>query len=221
MEHIQTALLVILTVVMFCFAACNKSSDPVSSGGTAEQGFIRIGTQVWTTVNLNVDHYRNGDTIPQVKDSITWAGLTTGAWCYYNNDTAYGRIYGKLYNWYAVNDPRGLVPVGWHIPSDTEWTTLSNFLGGDTIAGGKMKATTLWESPNTGATNSSGFTALPGGFRLNNFNFYSIGKESGFWSSSDNIAYAWYRSLHFYVSELFRITYDKRMGLSVRCVWDN
>jgi uncharacterized protein (TIGR02145 family) len=99
--------------------------------------------------NLNVSHYRNGDVIPQVTDPTAWSSLTTGAWCYYNNDTANGTVYGKLYNWYAVNDPRGLSPQGWHVPTDAEWTNLTSCLGGESLAGGKMKATTLWDSPNT------------------------------------------------------------------------
>jgi uncharacterized protein (TIGR02145 family) len=105
---------------------------------------VTIGTQVWTTKNLDVATYRNGDVIPQVQDKDAWANLTTGAWCYYENDAKNGVKYGKLYNWYAVNDPRGLAPAGWHIPTDGEWTVLENSLGDD--AGKKMKSTSGWES---------------------------------------------------------------------------
>ncbi|MFA6571391.1 MAG: fibrobacter succinogenes major paralogous domain-containing protein, partial [Bacteroidota bacterium] len=133
---------------------------------------ILIGTQVWMKKNLDVDHYRNGDTIPEVKDPKIWAKLKTGAWCYYGNSLDEGKIYGKLYNWFAVNDPRGLAPAGWHIPTDTEWTTLTSNLGGESGAGGKMKSKGtlegddgLWFRPNTGASNESGFSALPGGWR--------------------------------------------------------
>ena len=127
---------------------------------------VQIGAQIWTLKNLDVTTYRNGDPIPQVTDLTAWGNLTTGAWCYYDNDPNNGAIYGKLYNWYAVNDPRGLAPQGWHVPTETEWTTLINYLGGASVAGGKMKSTgtTYWGSPNTG-TNSSGFSALPGGLR--------------------------------------------------------
>src|SRR5215831_16247905 len=97
---------------------------------------IKIGTQVWMNKNLDITHYRNGDPIPYVQGSAEWAALTTGAWCWFNNDSANGVIYGKLYNWYAVNDPRGLAPAGWHMPSDSEWTKLQTFLGGDSVAGG-------------------------------------------------------------------------------------
>eukprot|EP01035_Chromulina_nebulosa_P028724 gene28724-37965_t len=115
---------------------------------------VRIGTQVWMSKNLNVSKYRNGDVIPQVTDPTQWANLTTGAWCYNSNNTANGIVYGKLYNWYAVDDPRGLAPVG-----------------GGSVAGGKMKATILWINPNTEATNDTGFTGLPAGYRGDNASF--------------------------------------------------
>jgi len=161
---------------------------------------VTIGSQIWTGCNLDVATYRNGDTIPQVTDPVAWAALTTGAWCYYNNDSANGVIYGKLYNWYAVNDPRGLAPTGYHIPSDAEWTTLTDYLGGLTIAGGKMKQVGLcnWETPNTDAIDSSGFTGLPGGFCSVNGSFSLIGRNSYWWSSSEtNTVDAWYRTLYY------------------------
>ena len=113
-----------------------------------------------------MSHYRNGDSIPEVTDPNIFDTLTTGAWCNYNNDPANEAIYGKLYNWYSVNDPRGLAPQGWHVPADSEWTILTTFLGGSAIAGSALKDTSsLWGSPNTGSTNSSGFSGLPGGYR--------------------------------------------------------
>ena len=145
---------------------------------------VQIGNQIWMTKNLNVSRYRNGDPIPQVTDPIQWNNLTTGAWCYYANNTANGKIYGKLYNWYAVNDPRGLAPIGWHVPSDTEWTILTSSLGGQFVAGGKMKSTTLWNSPNAAATNSSGFFGLPGGYCYQGFSFPS-GNTGHWWSSTE------------------------------------
>ncbi|HRH49371.1 MAG TPA: fibrobacter succinogenes major paralogous domain-containing protein [Panacibacter sp.] len=181
---------------------------------------IGIGTQVWMTKNLDVSHYRNGDPIPQVTDPIAWAALTTGAWCYY---PAAGAIYGKLYNWYAVNDPRGLAPAGWHVPSDAEWTTLTTFLGGEAVAGGKMKetGTTHWTSPNYGATNSSGFTGLPGGFCYIDGTFNQLRYWGFWWSSTENyyINFADIRSL---TSNYGNFPgggyYNKHYGLSVRCV---
>lgn len=181
---------------------------------------VTIGTQEWTSENLNVEHYRNGDLIPQVQNKNEWLNLTTGAWCYYNNDSANGKTYGKLYNWFAVNDSRGLAPEGWHIPGDTEWTILTDFLGG--AVGGKLKATTLWQSPNTEATNESGFTGLPGGGRGSNGRFDFIGKFCFFWSASEDVnGTKWNRNLRYNRSDVGRDggNYEKD-GLSVRCVRD-
>ena len=111
---------------------------------------VTIGSQVWTSSNLNVEIYRNGDVIPQVKDEKAWKELTTGAWCYYNNDPSNGTKYGKLYNWYAVNDPRGLAPKGYHIPTDAEWSTLIDYLGGEDLAVSKMKSLRGWKSITSG-----------------------------------------------------------------------
>jgi uncharacterized protein (TIGR02145 family) len=184
---------------------------------------VKIGTQEWTKKNLNVSRYRNGDIIPEVKDHKKWVMLTSGAWCYYNNDPKNGAIYGKLYNWYAVNDPRGIAPEGFHIPSDDEWAILDNYLGGQTVAGGKMKATgtALWESPNTDATNSSGFRALPGGCRINDGTFFAIGKLGLLWSSSEvDTANAWCLYLYYVGGVANRIEDNKRTGSLVRCLRD-
>jgi uncharacterized protein (TIGR02145 family) len=186
-------------------------------------GDITIGTQIWTGCNLNVSTYANGDPIDEVNDPSFWATLTTGAWCYYLNDTANGPIYGKLYNWYAINDPRGLAPIGYHVPTDAEWTTLITFLGGESISGGKLKATgtTLWTSPNTDATNSSGFTGLPGGFRYDDGTFSSIGYFGNWWSSSENTTTnAWYRYLNYNNGNANRFNYNMKNGFSVRLIKD-
>ena len=196
---------------------------------------ITIGTQIWSTTNLDVTTYRDGTPIPQVTDPIAWAGLTTGAWCYYANNTANGTTYGKLYNWHAVrgihdNDPNTpnkiLAPIGWHVPSNSEWNTLINYLdpnanGGiitTNIAGDKMKSTgiTLWTSPNTGATNSSGFTGFPGGLRNYDGTFLSIGNVGGWWCSDD----AWTRDLNYNNGGAYLNTYGQEVGFSVRCVKD-
>jgi len=210
--------------------SCSKSNDAPATtvtpsscdDTTAPYPTITIGLQVWMQKNLNVCKYRNGDDIPQVQDPTAWAALTTGAWCYYNNDTANGPVYGKLYNWYAVNDPRGLAPTGYHIPSDAEWTTLTTFLGGEPVAGDKMKATTLW-TPYSGITNtnSSGFTGLPGGYRYNNGTFFNVGSHGGWWSSSEtSTADAWTRGLDYTIGIAFRINYSKTNGFSLRCLRD-
>jgi uncharacterized protein (TIGR02145 family) len=154
---------------------------------------VTIGTQIWTGCNLNVSTYRNGDTIPQITDPILWKSARQGAWCYYNNDPSSEAIYGKLYNWYAVNDPRGLAPLGYHIPSDTEWNILINYLGTSTIAGEKLKETGTchWNSPNEFSNNQSLFTALPGGIRssdpVGDAGFYEIGEQSFFWTSTEKV----------------------------------
>jgi len=182
---------------------------------------IVIGTQTWMVENLDVVKYRNGDTIPQVTDPTAWAALTTGAWCWYANSSSNGTTYGKLYNWYAVNDARGLAPVGYHVPTYTEWTTLTNYLGGDDLAGGKMKSTTLWNSPNTGATNDSGFTALPASFRGYDGGFVGIGEYFTCWSSSEyNTTEAWYLYLNYGFNYSSRSVFDKKSGYSVRLIKD-
>jgi len=184
---------------------------------------IQIGTQKWMSKNLDVAFYRNGDPIPQVTEPTAWAALTTGAWCYFNNDPIPGNIYGKLYNWYAVNDPRGLAPQGWHIPSDAEWTTLVALLGGSSVAGGKMKeaGTLNWVAPNTGADNSSGFAGLPGGFRFVSGAFANVGSNSLWWSSTESSTnFAWNRGLSYLNGNLNSAGNAKQVGFSVRCLMD-
>jgi uncharacterized protein (TIGR02145 family) len=184
----------------------------------------QICNQTWMAKNLDVARYRNGDTIPQVTDPSQWANLTTGAWCWYNNDSAtYSSVYGRLYNWYAVNDPRGLAPTGWHVPNDGEWNTLADCLGGADVAGGKMKeeGTAHWNSPNAGATNSSGFDGLPSGGRYESAEFVDIGTGGNFWSSSENSSNsASYYYLNYNYASLTYYNYSKGRALSVRCVKD-
>lgn len=221
------AFLVNVLFIAFMITNCSEDSS-TNNSDDGEFETVTIGNQVWMAENLDVDHYRNGDTIPQVTDPDEWDTLTTGAWCYYDNDSANGEIYGKLYNWYAVNDPRGLAPEGWHVPTNAEWTELTDFLGGDYVAGGKLKSTGtiedgdgLWYSPNEGATNESGFSALPGGSRDRNGFFTYIGYLGYWWSSSEsNATYAWFRTLIYNGSEVNRSSYYKEYGFSVRCVRD-
>jgi uncharacterized protein (TIGR02145 family) len=185
---------------------------------------IQICDQVWTTINLDVNTYRNGDPIPHVTDPAVWGTLSTGAYCYYNNDSAtYAALYGKLYNWFAVNDPRGLAPQGWHIPSDAEWTLLTDCLGSKTMAGGRMKfpGTSFWSAPNTAATNISGFSGLPGGMRGSSGGLFSANGQIGYWwtSSSRNSSEAWDRFLRSDSPQAGKLDgYFKKGGFSVRCV---
>ncbi len=185
---------------------------------------VTICSQELMIYNLDVSNYRNGDPIPHVTDPLVWIGLTTGAWCWYNNDSAtYASTYGKLYNWYAVNDARGLAPTGWHVPTDAELTTLETCLGGYSTAGGNMKetGTTHWTSPNTGATNSSGFTALPGGYCNYAGTFYYIGSFGRWWSSTEfSSVDAWDRNLNYNNGNIDRYLTKKSVGFSVRCLKD-
>ena len=214
-------------VVVISFGACNKSSTPITltdiDGNVYDT--VSIGRQLWMKVNLKTTRYRNGDVIPRVTETTAWDTLTTGAWCWYNNDSAtYDAAYGKLYNWFAVNDPRGLAPTGWHIPSDVDWIRLSTFLGGDLIAGGALKeaGTTHWKTPNIGATNNSGFTGLPGGIRATIWSFNSVDGYGHWWSSTENdAANAGFRGLAYDVGSIGGgggIFADKRLGYSVRCL---
>lgn len=186
-------------------------------------GFIQIGTQIWTKLNLNLDHYKNGDIIPEVTDPTAWANLTTGAWCYYNNDSAYGPIYGKLYNWYAVNDPRGLGYEGFHVPTNSEYITLRSFLGGLNYAGGKLKETgnTYWFEPNTG-TNESGFSMRGGSHRVDDGTFGSLKLSGQLWTTTEidpNTATKYYLA---YNTDVFASgNFSKKTGYSVRLIKDN
>ena len=184
---------------------------------------VTIGTQVWTNKNLDVTTYRNGDPIPEVTDPTQWKNLTTGAWCYYNN-ASNDAIYGKLYNWYAVNDPRGLAPEGFHVPTSDEWLQLINYLGGSAVAGGKLKeaGTTNWNSPNKDATNSSGFTALGTGNRIDFGSFTQFKNSASFWTSSvfyDNFSFIY--SMNYNTASANRNYPPKTYGIAVRCVADN
>lgn len=185
---------------------------------------VKIGTQTWMIENLRTTKYRNGENINNLKVAADWKNSITGSWCNYNNDSISGTNYGKLYNWYAVSDSRNIAPVGWHVASDAEWTTLTTYLG-ESAAGGKLKETGFqnWFSPNTGATNESGFTGLPGGLRsYSDGTFRNLGSNGYFWSStqSDSLR-AWDRELFYNQVNCFRYYYDsKRYGFSVRCVKD-
>jgi len=188
---------------------------------------VKIGNQCWTQSNLKVSKYRNGDNIPTGLSNSAWANTTSGAYAIYDNKRVNDGLYGKLYNHYAVTDSRGLCPTGWHVPSDAEWTTLENQLGGSSVAGGALKSTATyptsgdWNSPNTGATNSSGFTALPGGLRYGNGDFYGMASIGYWWSSSvSSGSFAWFRVLLYNTSDIGRGNYYRSNGISVRCCRD-
>jgi len=184
---------------------------------------VQIGTQVWMVENLKTIKYNDGTPIPLVTDSTAWSNLTTPGYCWYNNDTANKNAYGALYNWFTVNTGI-LAPTGWHVPTDAEWTTLTTYLGGESIAGGKLKETGLthWRSPNAGATNESGFTALPGSHRDINGAFSAIGDDGYWWSVTEygSTGKVWYRNMNYNYAGVVRVSNNKINGHSVRCVKD-
>ncbi|HTC01069.1 MAG TPA: fibrobacter succinogenes major paralogous domain-containing protein [Ferruginibacter sp.] len=253
-KYIALALLVVI------FDSCKKESNnnavptvsvtdavPVTDTDGNTYSTVQIGSQVWITSNLNVSHFRNGDEIPEIEDSAAWVQAASAnevkpAWCYYNSDPANGKIYGKLYNWYAVIDSRGLAPAGWHIPSDTEWSNLITYLGGESVAGVKMKSTNGWYGNGNG-TNKSGFAGLPGGARYGYDGslpllggagaFYSIGQIGCWWSSSqdgdgpygapygdDDTFGAFIYDLDYADSSSFYGNSYENCGFSVRCLRD-
>ena len=225
-----------------------KTTTPVQPGtihygSTTDQDgntvkTVQIGTQTWFAENLNVTTYNDGTAIPNVTDNTAWGNLTTGAYCNYNNEASNAATYCRLYNWYAVNTGK-LCPTGWHVPSSAEWTTLENYLiengynydgttTSDKIAK-SMASTTGWSSSTTtgaigntpSTNNSSGFTALPGGYRHNDGTFYLVGNYGYWWSSTElNTSYAYYRTLTYNYSNLNSYPSSLVSGFSVRCLKD-
>ena len=215
-------------------AAATATSIPPTVAATAKPAAtapaavtfktVTIGAQVWMAENLNVDTFANGEAIPEAKTKAEWDAAyknTAPAWSYYNNDPANGPKYGRLYNWYAVNDPRGLAPAGWHVPTDQEWTALTSFLGGENTAAPKMKSAAGWKGTGSGS-NSSGFNGLPGGERLyEDAAFYSVGEIGFWWSATKNDQWnAWYRALHYMYTLAGRDNGGMNTGFSVRLLKD-
>lgn len=184
---------------------------------------VNIGAQVWMVGNLNVVHFNNGDPIPNVTNKNTWIGLNVPACSDYNNSPLLTNDYGRLYNWFAINDSRGIAPAGWHVPTYTEWVTLMNYLGGSVIAGSKLKeaGTVHWLSPNVGATNDFGFNALPGGNRSPYSGLFNNLNHSGYWWSSTFVdaINAWYISVDYLSTGAVVNSFaDKREGAAIRCI---
>lgn len=184
---------------------------------------IAIGNQCWTQTNLRTTHFSDQTEIPNVTDGPTWMGLNTPAWCVFNNDLGNGQTYGNLYNWYVASDSRNVCPVGWHVPSETDFYVLLDAVGGYPTAGGALKTVTGWMAPNTGATNASGFSALPAGTRSNMDAgaFYSQGVVTSYWTSWNYNEFDGYiLSLGFSWAEGLMTSHDKPRGASIRCVKD-
>jgi len=208
--------------ISLLFYGCEKEPETVTDIDGNEYSTVTIGTQVWMGENLKTTKFRDGTDIPYIPNEDEWRALSTPGYCYYDNSWSDALVYGALYNWHTVNTGN-LCPTGWHVPSDEEWTTLITYLGGDTLVGGKLKdtGTTFWESPNEGATNETGFSALPGGYRSSSGSFHGIRVGSDFWSSS---VYIWdeviFIGLYNITSNPFKSHADKPAGMSVRCICD-
>lgn len=224
---------IILLGLAFLFATgCKKKADNNNNPTPANTvtdidgniyHVVTIGTQVWMVENLKTTKYRDGTSIPNVTGNSSWSSLITGAYCDYNNNSSNSTTYGRMYNWYAINDAHNICPAGWHIPTDAEWTTLTNYLGGETVAGAKLKetGTAHWTSPNVDATNENGFTALPGGTRWVDGVFGLSGTEGRWWTSTEyNAQNAWWRMLNNTSGSVVRTNNLKTYGFSVRCIKD-
>jgi len=230
---------IFLSIILTFTISCNKkdnngnSNNPTGTVTDIDGNLyhtVTVGTQVWMVENLRVTHYRNGDSIPNIKDSLYWSGLISGAYCDYNNVSVNSTVFGHLYNWYATSDPRNVAPIGWHVPTIKDWHILFYCLGCDTttwtnvtIAGAKMKeaGTLHWTGPNTGATNSSGFTALPGGCRNRTefnptYGFFDAGTYGTWWTSNERIIGLSSRNNIIAGGDYY--FYDT--GFSIRCIKD-
>ncbi len=210
--------------------SCKKDDNTPQTGDTGTvtdvdgnvYHTVTINKQIWMVENLRTTHYNDSTSILNLGGNTDWQNNTTGAYCWYNNDgaAAINSPYGALYNWYAVNTYK-LCPKGWHVPNNAEWDDLIAFLGGTIVAGDKLKeaGTTHWTAPNTKADNSSGFTALPGGYRLSNGQFGRLRELGNWWGvSNDNTSNAWNCGLDYQVSSANRYYNNKGIGFSVRCI---
>jgi len=214
-----------VTAMMTTVCGCSKAGDAEKTRGSekaASSGEVRIGSQVWMAENLNVDTFRNGDPIPHARTDAEWERAGDAgkpAWCYYGNAPAQGGTYGRLYNWHAVTDPRGLAPEGWAIPSDGDWEDLIVFLGGSRAAGAKLKSRRGWDQNGDG-TNESGFSGLPGGARTGLGDFRLIGKSACWWSSTDDGTgtFVWTRIVEHNRDGVSRGSTAMSAGFSVRCI---
>jgi uncharacterized protein (TIGR02145 family) len=227
----KNLILTTFLVTLMILTSCGGSNTPKNNRDIQKTNTesipdeVAIGKQVWMVQNLNVDKFRNGDPIPEAKSPGEWmayAQAGEAAWCYYDNNPAYGEKFGKLYNWYAVNDSRGLAPNGWHIPTDAEWTDLTDCLGGKDKAGAEMKSIEGWSGNRFGANNSD-FSGLPGGFRDSDGRFKDLVLIGDWWSSTENNdTSAIYLGLNYTngYDWVFKYDRNKEVGLSVRCVRD-
>ena len=217
-------LLNLILIICFQFYLIPVDGQTVVDIDGNHYRLVTIGKQTWMSENLKVTHYRNGDEIQYIEDSDTWSRLNSGAYCVYDSTSSNIKVYGLIYNWYAVMDKRNLCPVGFHVPSDAEWTELTEFVGGELVAGGKLKekGRSHWRSPNSKATNESEFTALPGGFRNYDGVFYDMGYYGFWWTSTkSNAGLAWGRGMYYFYGDVNRDNDECTDGFSVRCIKDH
>lgn len=217
----------LMGILLISMNSCKKNDDEepliIKDGDGNQYTYVTIGTKKWLVENLRTTHYNDGTPIPLVTDNNQWGSLISPAYCWYNNDSArYFESYGALYNWYAVDTDK-LCPKGWHVSTDSDWTELTTTLGGDSIAGGKLKeaGTEHWNDPNIGGTNEYGFTALPGGYRNFDGQFFGI-SGNGNWRSTDeyDATNAWYWYIIYNHTDCYKYYGSKKGGFSVRCVKD-
>jgi uncharacterized protein (TIGR02145 family) len=222
-------IMLIISLLLFFISCNNHGREKIINSHKDKENSPELlpsnnkANQEWSSTNLNISTFKNGDVISEAKTDKEWriAGKEGNpVWCYTHNDRSNGDKYGKLYNWYAVNDPRGLAPSGWHIPSDEEWSIFIDNCGGEYTAGTAMKSEVGWQQGGNG-NNKSRFTGLPGGVRDEDGKFYGFGYGGSWWSSTQsNIDNAWDRSLHYDSGDGIKSYCSKNCGLSVRCVKD-
>ena len=240
-RFLSVSLLPSVVFALILFAGCAKEKpelvqpgEPVTDIDGNTYKTVKIGDQVWMAENLAVTRYRNGDPVSGVTELDEWVLLETGAWCESDNDPEKGKAYGKLYNWYAVNDPRGLAPEGWRVPTEEDWRKLEQHLGMEPEAtgdiefrgseqnvGGKLKETGTehWDKPNTGATDETGFAARAGGYRDNDGPFNFFGKYASFWTATEaENGRVWFRGLATNEKGVYRFSFNQKCGFSVRCI---
>ncbi len=215
---INLCLLLTFAACFLIYTSCRKDDSDQTTVKDIDgnvYGIVKIGDQVWMAENLKTTKFNDGAPIPLTTDETEWMGLTSPGYCWYDNDEpSHGDTYGALYNWYTVNTGK-LCPDGWHVPTDAEWTALTDLLGGESVAGGKLKesGTLHWNSPNTGATDEVGFTALPGGFRDSQFS--QMGNLGYWWTSTVG---PMRRRLNFEYSNVHRDNSNYFYGFTVRCI---
>ncbi|MGD0342134.1 MAG: fibrobacter succinogenes major paralogous domain-containing protein [Bacteroidales bacterium] len=214
---------ILVAFALFCIGLTGLKAQTLKDIDGNVYKTVKIGTQVWMTGNLKTTRCNDGTAIPIVTDEKAWEALSTPAYCWYNKDAAANKdTYGALYNWFTVNTNK-LCPHGWRVPSDADWTVLTTSLGGEDVASVKLResGSKHWEKPNAGATNSSGFNALPGGYRNNHGAFADVNFFGFWWSATEYVpTAAWCRSMGCASSEVLRTFSMKKNGFSVRCVRD-